>query len=419
MASLNPPFQGALFPYTVLDLSEGGHNICGRLLGDMGANVIRIEPPKGSQTRLRGPFALDSDGSPKSLYWAAYNSNKKGISLALDTEAGRQVFLKLVDQSDAILESFQPKYLDSLNIGYETLIDRNPQLVHTTMTPFGPTGPYAGFVSTDLISSAMGGMPFISGDEDRPPVRISFPQAELVAGSQAFGAPVAALRHSRNYKIGQHVDVSEQISVMWTLMNATPFPKLHGTDVTRTGAFRKRGPIDARHVFKCADGYVSMNAQAKTLKGLLAWISEEIEVEKEILEFDMDEWELKPDSDPHGKDATEFKRVEKTIESFLSKKTKHKIFGKALEAKLLLAPCNTVEDIRKSPQLEARSFWLDIYHPEFSRNITHLGPYMKMSETPLKIFFPSPSIGGDNEEIFKDIGLSLAQIEKLEKEEVI
>ena len=151
MESLNPPNQDTLLPYTILDLSEGGHNLCGRLLGDMGAKVIRIEPPGGSQTRLRGPFTPDSNGNDKSLYWAAYNSNKKGISLSLDTEAGRQILLSLVEQSDAILESFQPGYMDSLNIGFGTLIKRNPKLVHTSITPFGSTGPYAGFVSTCLL----------------------------------------------------------------------------------------------------------------------------------------------------------------------------------------------------------------------------------------------------------------------------
>ena len=89
MESLSPPNQDTLLPYTILDLSEGGHNLCGRLLGDMGAKVIRIEPPGGSPTRLRGPFTPDSNGNDKSLYWAAYNSNKKGISLSLDTEAER------------------------------------------------------------------------------------------------------------------------------------------------------------------------------------------------------------------------------------------------------------------------------------------------------------------------------------------
>ena len=419
MESLNPPNQDTLLPYTILDLSEGGHNLCGRLLGDMGAKVIRIEPPGGSLTRLRGPFTPDSNGNDKSLYWAAYNSNKKGISLSLDTEAGRQILLSLVEQSDAILESFQPGYLDSLNIGFRTFIKRNPQLVHTSMTPFGSTGPYASFVSTDLITSSMGGMPFVSGDQDRPPVRISFPQAELVAGSQAFAATVSALRHSRNSKNGQHVDVTEQISVMWTLMNATPFPKLHGTDVKRAGAFRRRGPIDARHVFKCADGHVSMNAQAKTLSGFIAWMLEETEVEEEILSFDIDKWEIKIDSDRDGKDATEFKKVEAAIENFLSKKSKTEIFERALSAGLLVAPCNTVEDIRQSPQLEARSFWIDVYHPEFGRDITHLGAYLKMSETPLKIYSPSPAVGSDNEEIFKSFGISKSKIDTLRKQGVI
>ena len=129
MESLCSPTQERLLPYTILDLTEGGHNICGRLLGDMGAEVIKIEPPGGSQTRLRGPFTKDSEGKLRSLYWASYNSNKKGISLSLDTDEGRQIFLKLVNKSDAILESFQPRYLDSLNLGFETLAKTNPQLM--------------------------------------------------------------------------------------------------------------------------------------------------------------------------------------------------------------------------------------------------------------------------------------------------
>ena len=402
-----PRLDLPVLPFKVLDLTEGGHNLCGRLLGDMGADVVRVEPPGGSPTRLRGPFASGAkDLLQHSLYWAAYNSNKRGITLDISSQKGQEILSKLISESDVILESFSPGYLECLGISSDFLDSCNSKLVHTSITPFGSSGPHSQFISTDLITSAMGGMPYLSGDKDRPPVRISFPQAELNAGSQAFAGTMAALWQSNRTGIGQRVEVSEQVAVIWTLMNATPFPPLEKMDMKRAGTFRQRGPIEARHVYKCKDGHVTILAQAATLDKLLKWMIDEDEVPPDVASYDPISWNITTDSQTNSREIYEFKRLEEFLEKFMLMKNKSELFDRAVSDKLLLAPCNTVQDISKSLQLESRNYWVDLYHPELEREIRHLGPPIRLSKTPFRLRCPSPSIGQHNEEIYGELGLN-------------
>ena len=410
----------ALSPYTILDLSEGGHNLCGRLLGDLGAHVIRVEPIGGSPTRLRGPFVkVGSSPVEGSLYWAAYNSNKIGITLDLESERGRVIFLDLVKEADAILESYPPGYMENLSLGYDVLKVSNPGLVYTSITPFGESGPHSRFQSSDLISSAMGGMPYLSGDVDRPPVRISFPQAELNAGSQAFAGTMAALWHSRRSGNGQRIEISEQISVIWTLMNATTFPPLHRVDMQRAGSFRRRGPIDARHVFRCADGHVTLLPQAATLQKFKEWMVEEGYLPEDALGFEPAGWDVRENTSKDSDQIREFQRLEEIIERFLLSKKKSELFERAVSDGLLIAPCNTVADISESIQLKAREYWVDLYHPEFEREIKHLGPPVKLTKTPASTRIPSPFIGQHDHKVYSNLGIDSAQQSILISEGVI
>ena len=191
----NDNTASALSPYRVLDLTEGGMNWCGKVLADLGADVIKIEPTGGSPTRNRGPFYNNEPHPERSLFWYAYCLNKRGITLDLESEEGQRLFKKLAATADFVLESFAPGYMDGLGLGYESLSRVSPGLIMASMTPFGQTGPYAHYKATDMIAWSMGGMQYASGDEDRPPVRISFPQAEFHAGAQAAAGCMAALWH--------------------------------------------------------------------------------------------------------------------------------------------------------------------------------------------------------------------------------
>ncbi|MDP6101232.1 MAG: CoA transferase, partial [Dehalococcoidia bacterium] len=161
--------------FRVLDLTEGGYNLGAKVLADMGADVIRIEPPGGSPTRLTPPFYHDDPQPEKSLFWFAFNLNKRGVTLNLDIPEGRGLFQSLASKANIVMESYNPGHLEAMDIGYKQLSQQNPGLVVTSVTPFGQTGRFSQFKATDIVSWAEGGMLYLSGDQDRPPVRISFP----------------------------------------------------------------------------------------------------------------------------------------------------------------------------------------------------------------------------------------------------
>ncbi len=388
-----------LSPYTVLDLTEGGFNWCGKLLADLGANVIKIEPPRGSPTRRVGPFVDATPGADRSLFWAAYCVNKRSVTLDIESDADADIFRSLASDSDILIESFRPGYMKDLGLGYEELSANNPALVYTSVTPFGQTGPYSQYLAPDLVAWSMGGMQYIGGDADRQPVRISAPQAELHAGAQAAAGAMAAFWRSRATGRGQFVDVSMQTAVVWTLMNATPFPPLHKTNVERNGAFRSRGPIAARQVFACKDGYLSVIPAPRTLNALTQWMEEEGTSPEWLSEIDWDDWNPGAILDDDLEAIALFIRVQSRMEKFLASKTKNELYLRAIDHGMLLAPCNTVKDISESVQLEARGFWQETDYPALDHSLTQLGPFIRMNESPIRIRRPAPRIGEHNSEI--------------------
>jgi crotonobetainyl-CoA:carnitine CoA-transferase CaiB-like acyl-CoA transferase len=202
-----------LSPYRVLDLTTERGFLCGQILGDLGADVIKIEPPGGSSARRLGPFFEDRADPNRSICWWAYNRNKRGITLNLETDEGRELLYRLVARARFLIESYNPGYLNGRGLGYADLAAHNRELIYVSITPFGQHGPKAAYADSDLVILATGGPLLLYGDEDRPPVRLSVPQAYLHAsGDAAVGALVANHECNRS-GTGQHVDVSAQQSV--------------------------------------------------------------------------------------------------------------------------------------------------------------------------------------------------------------
>ena len=156
-----------LNPYRVLDLTDTGSLICGQALGDLGADVILVEPPDGVQARRIGPFIEEQPDLNRSLNFFSLNRNKRSITIDLETSSGRKQLLDLVKTSDVLIESFAPGYLDRLGIGYSVLSQVNPGLVMVSITPFGQHGPKAKWAATDLTVTAASGVPYLTGDEDQ------------------------------------------------------------------------------------------------------------------------------------------------------------------------------------------------------------------------------------------------------------
>ena len=220
--SKNQEIKSALLPIRVLDLTEGGCMLGGRMFGDTGADVIKIEPPGGSSSRI-GPYYKNIADPEKSLFWFAYNTNKRGITLDIKKPEGQELFQKLAEKADIILESFGPGYMDNLNLGYSDICKIKPDIIYTSITPFGQTGPKANYKASDLTLWASGGFLNDCGDPDRAPVWIGFgPQATLFGGAEGAIGSMTAFWYRMNTGEGQFVDVSMQESTISANMNVLP-----------------------------------------------------------------------------------------------------------------------------------------------------------------------------------------------------
>src|SRR3972149_1678553 len=176
--------EAPLSPYRVLDLAGETGLMCGKILGDGGADVIKIEPPGGDPARNIGPFYKDVPHAERSLYWWALNTSKRGVTLNLETADGQEIFNRLVPTADIIVETFDPGYLDSLELGYEELSAINPKVILVSITPFGQTGPYRDWKTADIVGQALGGYMYLNGDRERAPTKVGPPQAYFQAGAQ-------------------------------------------------------------------------------------------------------------------------------------------------------------------------------------------------------------------------------------------
>src|SRR3989304_584329 len=196
--------------YRILDLTGEKAFICGRALSDFGAEVIKIERPGGDPARFRGPFYKDVPDPEKNLTWFAFNANKKGITLDIQAEKGKEIFKKLAEKTDVVLESFTPDYLDGLGLGYEDLKKINPGIILTSMTGFGQEGPYRRYKDPDIVVRALGGLVYTAGYEDRPPLTVTYRHTHHLGAMNGAVGTMIALCHRVLTGRGQHVDAITQ-----------------------------------------------------------------------------------------------------------------------------------------------------------------------------------------------------------------
>ncbi len=421
MASKQVEQVATLSPYRVLDLTDEKGLMCGRILGDLGADVIKVERPGGDLSRNIGPFYHNDIDSEKSLYWWAYNSNKRGITLNIETEDGKEILKKLVKKSDIIIESFPPGYMDKIGLGYPKLNEVNPGIIMTSITPFGQTGPYKDFPGSELTIWAMGGLMFYCGDQDRAPVTISFPQACLHAGGAAAQGTMIALYHQQLTGQGQHIDVSMLEALLGNLMHIRPFWELNGTQLHRAGQFRVdiwgTGAV-ARMIWPCKDGCVMFSIMggptgAPSNRALLRWMEEEGVAVDDIKR----DWEA---LDMHTATQEDFNQLQQPIAEFFQQHTQAELYAGALKRGIMFCPVNTAEDITKDPQLEARGFWQQVEHPELGKAIKYPGNFVKLADSGFGIRRRAPLVGEHNVDVYcQELGFSEAELTGLKQASVI
>jgi crotonobetainyl-CoA:carnitine CoA-transferase CaiB-like acyl-CoA transferase len=414
--------EGLLSPFRVLDLTDELGFLCGKILGDLGADVIKIERPGGDPARNIGPFYRNEVHPEKSLFWFGFNNNKRGITLDLGSSQGQEIFRRLVAKADFVIESFPPAHLDRAHLGYEVLREINPRLVLTSITPFGQTGPYSRFHASDIEIMALSGCMSLTGDPDRPPLRVTFPQSYQWTGSYAAVGALTAHLHRQRTGQGQQVDVSAQACLLWAFSHAHTFWDLNRQLEKRAGSLMTGRSITGakmRVFWLCKDGYLNFiiyggEAGRKTNQALVEWMESKKMVPEFLREKDWKSFKIAEVT------QEEIDRIEEPIGRFFETITKKEFLEGVIQRGMLGYPVATVKEIFEDSQLEARDFWQNIEHPELGASLVYPGGFAKFSEASCKIRCRAPLIGEHNEEIYcGELGLKKKELEDLRSQGVV
>ncbi len=415
--------RGNLHDVRILDLAAEPGFFTGKLLGDLGADVVKIEPPAGDAARRRAPFWGGAADPERALGWLAMNTSKRGITLDVDRPAGRDLFLQLAATADVVIETEVPGRMQARGLGWDVLHAHNPRLVLCSITAFGQTGPYAGWRGSDLTVVAMSGNLWCTGDADRAPVRCAMPVSHYHAGIEAAVGVVFALLARRRTGQGQHVDVALHEAMVAPNVGsgamAAMSTKFRGQ---RSGAAIRLGESMQREIWPCKDGWVSfaMRGGPARIPGLIAMVQYMTEHGMASPALQAKDWKTynhnlltQADADALGAEFGAF---------FLTK-TMAELYKAAVERNLMLAPANTAREIVASEQLASRGFVVDVEHP--GRGTLRVpGPVARTTSTDpaataIGIRRPAPRLGEHTAEILREVGVDADALARLRADGVI
>ena len=396
----------------VLDLTDEKGFLCGKILAGLGADVIKIENPGGDPGRNIGPFYGRRPHPERSLYWHAYNSNKRSITLNIELEEGVRILKKLVKNTDILLESFPPTHMTRLGLDYEALFEINPKLIFTSVSSFGKTGPYRDLRSSDITFMAMSGLMNITGYTDRAPLRFGLDQSYCLAGTQAAIGTLFALFNRHSTGEGQHVDVSSYeclvLANYWEPVRWEFEKRL----VHRLGDRFSRGKGSTRQVWRCKDGYVTWTMMGGRVEiERLKAIVEEMDREGMAGFFktvDLDNVHISQLTDE------EIRTWEDLIGAFFLRHTKEELARLSKEKNLTLCIVNELLDVMDSDHLAQRKYWEDVEIPETGIVLKSPGFLFQSTEMNTHVGFRAPRIGEHNKEIYEtEMGLPEKEINEL------
>jgi len=382
---------GFLPPYRVLDLADEKGTYCGKLLGDLGAEVIKVEPPCGDKTRSRGPFFKNEAHPEKSLFFLYFNTSKGSITLNLEDSAGQEIFKKLVKTADVVVESFPVGYLASLGLDYPKLKKINPKLVMTSITPYGQKGPLSDYLAEDINIMAMSGYMQLVGEPDQAPLVLGGEQSFYPGSQYAAVGTVAALyyRDAVSGK-GQYVDVPMQEAMISYWQEQTPVPMWQKTRENNTRVGAMDAMVTPCGLYPCKDGWISLCVVTpQEWDALAKWIHE-VTGNDEVLK---DEYkggliERMPVRD----------MVNVMVMEFTDKLTGREIFLEGQKRKLVVMPVNDVPSLVNDAQLNSRDFWVELDHPVVGKLKYPKGAlYSDAIGAPTRA---APLLGEDNERIY-------------------
>jgi len=390
--------QGILEGIRVLDLSSHVSGpFCAKLMADYGADVIKVEPPgSGDVARRSGPFVGDDPHPDKSVQFLYLNSNKRGITLDLASISGRKILERLLQGADVLVENFSPSESERLGLIYLSLSSANPDLVLTSITPFGQSGPYRDFLATDIVTCAMSGLMYHSGDSDREPLRNALDQSFYVSGANAAAATLAALFQRLTSGEGQHVEISIVECLASHLVQAVPY-------YTYMGAIKGRRPVRGsgfEELMPARDGYVVPSVQ-----GSQPW-----PVVAELIGLE----ELKDERFSTGAGRIEHgEELKQLLIKGLAEWDRKPLFQESGERRLVFGMAQDAEDLYNCPHLEDRGFFTQVDHP-VAGNARYPGMGPNLSGMDFEIRRPAPLLGQHNAEVFcQELGYSAEDLVNL------
>ncbi|MCL4552243.1 MAG: CoA transferase [Candidatus Marsarchaeota archaeon] len=351
-----------------LDLTGELGWLLGRILADVGVEVRKLDPPGGDPGRNLAPV-IEGPAGAISAAWVAYNMGKSRLDLDLGTSDGRELFLDLASEVDFVFESEEPGILDSLGIGWYELHKRNPALILTSVTPYGQDGPLAGTPASDMELMSAGGAVWLTGDADRPPVRMTLPQSICWAGSYAAVGTMIAHHHRQLTGQGQHVDMSAQAGLLPALVHAPSFFDLLGENPLRAGGYlvgRNINGAAMRNIWPCRDGYVTWAiyggaAGRQSNRGMVEWMDDKGMAPEYLKNMDWSTFDVATVT------LAEVSEMESAIAAFLETVTKAEFLQQADVRRMLGYVVSTAADIAVDEQLRKREVWSEEFVPELGQ----------------------------------------------------
>ena len=413
------PQAAPLTGMRVLELADEKGQFCGKLMADLGAEVIKIEPAGGEGTRSVGPFLDDVPHRDRSLSFWHYNTSKQGITLNLNTSDGRELFKKLADTADVILETFNAGYLPSLGLGYEDLVKTNPRLIMCSLTDFGQTGPWRDYLSSDLLHLAAGGQMGCSGydpvdDPEQIPIAPGGGNAWHTGSHYAYMAIMAALMYRTDSGQGQYIDASvHDACALTTEMHVNTYIYQNQVVLRQTGRHAAATP-NAVAQLRCKDGkYVNASASRVTFRQfptLVKW---------------MDSHGLADNlTDERYQDLSVFNsevaHIEKVVENFVASLPRDEIAHGGQELGFNWGAVRTPDELIDEGHLNDRGFWVDVAHPELGKTFKYPGAAGIYNGSPWRISSRAPLVGEHNEEILcGELGLLKTELAYLAEAGVV
>jgi CoA:oxalate CoA-transferase len=400
---------GALAGFRVVECGDMvSASYAAKLIADMGAEVIKVEHPRGGDSaRQRGPFPGKIPHPEKSGLFLYLNTNKRGVTLNLETPRGQDIFQRLVGQADLFIHNVHPTRMAMLGLDYERLASKNKELVMTSITPFGLTGPHKDYQAYDLNSWSAGGLTYLNGGgpgtEDLPPLKVFGQQSGFQAGIHAAVASLGALFARLRDGVGQHVDFSTQECLMAISEFAGIMPAYAKQVVVRFTGNKAIRPLD---IMECKDGWIYICCvEEHQWKGFVDIMGNPEWADESLFATRLDR-------------AENWDALELFMAPWVKEQTVEELYHKAQARRIPFAPVSTMGDLFNSEHLKARGFFAEITHP-----VAGTFPYpttpAQLSTTPWTLRRPAPCLGQHNAEVYSELGIDQKELEQLKREGVI